>query len=98
MIWSAKSKISSSSPGLKSVGSSRCLPLSMLFPHCLSTGARDPLRVYEDRVVVQAPSCIILIHREPPSLHHEEIIVKREEVAMILTSLRDQERKEQCHG
>src|SRR5664280_1917777 len=44
------------------------------------------------------PSCITLIHRELPSLHHEEIIVKREEVAMILTSLREQEGKEQRHG
>jgi len=46
----------------------------------------------------QSPSCITLNHRELPSLHHEEIIVKREEVAMILTSLCDQEGKEQHHG
>src|SRR5450756_1102134 len=32
--------------------------------------------------------CIILIHRELPSLHYEEIIVKREEVAMMQTSPR----------
>ena len=38
------------------------------------------------------------IYREVPPLHHEEIIVKREKVAMILTSLREQEGKEQCHG
>jgi len=43
-------------------------------------------------------SCIILIHRGLPSLHHEEIIAKREEVAMILTSLCNQEGKEQRHG
>jgi hypothetical protein len=32
-------------PGPKSVGSSRCLPLSILFPHCLSNGARNPIAV-----------------------------------------------------
>src|SRR5664280_1047858 len=32
----------------------------------------------------KGPHCITLNHRELPSLHHEEIIVKREEVAIAL--------------
>src|SRR5664280_2249936 len=36
---------------------------------------------------VQRPRCIISIYRDLPSLHHKEILVKREEMAMMLTSL-----------
>ena len=46
----------------------------------------------------KSAGCIISIHREPPSLHHEEIVVKREEVAMMLTCLCEHVGKEQHHG
>src|SRR5664280_1024272 len=36
---------------------------------------------------IQRPSCIISVRRDLSSLHHKEILVKREEMAMVPTSL-----------
>jgi len=50
---------------------------------CLASGLQNPLRLAFDKQYnpcdTRYPhaSCIISIHRELPSLHHEEIIVKR---------------------
>src|SRR5664279_2057531 len=65
-------------------------------PH-VSPLSRRQLQTHSSTTSLQRewPSCITLNHREIPSLHHEEIIVKREEVAMILTSLCEHPGKEQ---